>query len=82
MNLPEFEQYMSSQEPEEHIFDEQTELINLAIGSDFLVVETEKICEYLDQAYEKLSEFSKQYESFIKIYNENVSIKIDEYFST
>ena len=41
INQPEFETYMNVQEQEDHLFDEQNDLMSLAIGSDMLIRDTE-----------------------------------------
>lgn len=43
ISQPEFELYINAQENEEYIFDEQMDLMSLAIGSDLLVSQSEKI---------------------------------------
>ena len=42
-NQPEVEIYMSAQEQEEHLFEEQNDLMSLALGSESLLGDTEKI---------------------------------------
>ena len=72
---------MSVQEQDDHMFDEQTDLMSLAIGSDLLIKDTESITEAIDVVYDELRDFSRQYEPFVQIYNENVRMTADDFRS-
>ena len=79
LSQPEFEIYMNAQEQEDHLFDEQNDLMSLAIGSELLIKETESISLAIDTVYEEIKEFSKQYEHFVAIYNENALMEVEEF---
>lgn len=70
---------MNAQEQEDHLFDEQNDLMSLAIGSELLIKETESISTAIDRVYDEVKEFSKQYEHFVEIYNENSQMDVEEF---
>jgi len=76
---PEFEVYMSAQENEDQVYDEQQDLISLAIGNEFLTAETDRICGHLDSVYDEMRQFSTQYERFVKMYNDNIRMDVQSF---
>ncbi len=77
LSQPEFEIYTAAQELEDHLFDEQNDLMSLAIGSEMLVRETDNISQSIDTVYVDLTEFAKQYEYFVAMYHHNVNFDVN-----
>ena len=61
LTCSEFELYTSTQETDDKLMDEQNDLMAMAIGSDSLVKETEKIYTEVDKAFAGVQEFAKRY---------------------
>lgn len=53
--------------------------MSLAIGSEMLIRDTELISQQIDNVYDDMREFVKQYDYFVKIYNENINMKVDDF---
>jgi hypothetical protein len=71
IHQPEFETYINVQELEDHMFDDQNDLMSLAIGGEMLIRDTEEISRAVDSVYEAMKDFVKEYEYFVQIFNEN-----------
>ena len=82
LNQPEFEVYTNAQELEEHLFDEQNDLMSLAIGSDMIQRETEHISQAIDGVYGELTSFVEKYKYFVQIHDENVHMKVSDFESS
>lgn len=79
VHQPEFETYVNVQEQEDHLFDDQNDLMSLAIGSDMLIRDTELISSQIDSVYSDMKDFAKVFDYFIQIYNENVNMQVEDF---
>jgi dynein heavy chain len=75
-NSQEFEIYMSSQDSDDKVLEDNNDLMSLAIGSDQLVVENEKIFYQVNKTFKRIEDFSDLYTGFVQLYNENVNLDI------
>ena len=53
--------------------------MSLAIGSNSLIRKTEKISYYIDNVYEEMKEFTRMYQYFVQIYNDNANMSLEEF---
>ncbi len=79
IHQPEFETYINVQELEDHMFDDQNDLMSLAIGGEMLIRDTEEISRAVDSVYEAMKDFVKEYEYFVQIFNENDQMTEDDF---
>jgi dynein heavy chain len=63
----------------ERVIEEQNDLMSLAISSDSLLRETERIYDVIVEAFEDVIEYSKKFQHFIDFHYENLNTNYREY---
>lgn len=51
----------------------------LAIGSEFIFQETEKISVQMDVVFDAVEDYSTSYQKFVEMYDENSKIDLEEF---
>lgn len=61
------------------MFDDQNDLMSLTINSESIERDNIQISKTIDSVFEDMQVFVKQYDYFVQIFNENVSMQVDDF---